>query len=162
MQYELPAYMSFLTEDECQFNPTPLLPEFDIAATSLWDSGYKPLLNLMLNMFWSRTEERNGYQHPPPTTTFAQSFLRKHLDLHEHDLQVIEMIILQSTKTEKGQRHCFFDREDGREATNENEVLYPKLETWLEGANTSTENRGEKRENQMADDTRVNKKAKHA
>ena len=154
--------MSFLTEDKCQFNPIPLLPGFDIAATHLWESSYKPLLNLMLQLFWSRKEERNDYQHPPPTTTFAKSFLQKHLDLDECDFLVMEMIILQSTKTEKGQRHCLLDHEDGQEATDENEALYPKLETWLEGANKSTENRsGEKRENEMADDTRANKRTKH-
>jgi hypothetical protein len=171
LAYPLPAIFSSLSDLEVeQYHSVTLLVEYDHAVTALWDAGhYNPLLLLMLRLFLSRPEERNNCQHPPPTSDFARSFLKKSLLLAKQDLSATSLIIDSGTLKEKDELKFFFRHEDGREVVDQNKKLDQALRNWLDSeevrkASAPESEKGDaKRELQIAEEDkgRARKRVKH-
>jgi hypothetical protein len=133
--YPLPEYMLFLKNDCEAYKHASkgLSEEFDQAATCLWNN-YRPLLDLMMQVYWQRPQMRNQYQHPPPTSISANSFVQS-LGLTTPSLSAISMIINYGMKMEKGQWSFLFDDGDRQEEMGQDR-LHRVLRSWLKKANS--------------------------
>jgi len=168
-KYPLSTVFSSLTDEEVdQYRCKTLGKDFNNAATALWDvKYYNPLLLLMLHLYHSRPKGRNECQHPPPTSSFAQSFLPS-LPLSKQHLSAALLIINSGTKTESGKLQCFFEHEDGRNAMDKNRIeLDAGLEKWLKDVQKASASEPEEGDTQREHQTveeghrRASKRVKH-
>jgi hypothetical protein len=97
----------------------PLLAEHVATGVlALWESHWKPLLDLMLTFYIGRDEGRNFIQHPSPTRQFATAFIETVPGLSDEDQVAASILIRLSSLEKDGISRPMFDLGDGLEADN--------------------------------------------
>jgi len=101
------------------------------AAKALWDSGYEPLIKLMVTSYLSKKAERNVMQHPSPTTIFAETYAKSLPNLSLRSIRVISHVIKAGTKGVE--REFLFQRStpEGSEVADLGSLLDMELDEGL-------------------------------
>lgn len=116
--YPLPLPLSKLAEHSphsynSYITMSPLPHNVATGILALWESQWRPLLDLMLIFYLERDEERNSIQHPVPTQQFATAFIKTVPGL-SHEDQVAASFLVQLSSLEKdGISRPMFDIGDG-------------------------------------------------
>ena len=94
----------------------PLSDRVETGILALWESDWRPLLDLMLTFYMERDDERSFTQRPSPTRLFATTFIKTVSGLSEEDQVAASVLIRMSSLEKDGILIPMFDPGDGVEA----------------------------------------------
>lgn len=109
----------------------PLPTHVETAILALWESRWRPLLDLMLIFHIGRDETRNLIQHPPPTRQFAMAYIKTFGGLSDKDRAAASLLICLSNSEKDGISRPTFDLGDEPKADGDSEHasdLYVEME----------------------------------
>jgi hypothetical protein len=93
------------------------------AAHRIWDSELQPFIKLMVDFYLSRPSERNTVQHPSPTTSFAETYIRSLPHLSSQAIKVILHVIQAGMKGSGANVEPLFSHEEEVEVGNLDSLL---------------------------------------